>query len=254
MADSPGKPSIPVRTANVQLTIRGRRLALKFSVPDRSLGPNELLPFYRAMSEGLMSLAVHEAKARGHQVSCKAGCGACCRQLVPISPIEARHLARLVESMPEPRRSEIAARFAQAREQLEAAGLMPRLSNPQDAPPEQMRELNLEYWALRIPCPFLENESCSIYHDRPIACREYLVVTDPKHCAEARPENVRALEPPGGPITHRLPRTDRSPGGKPVDWVPLILSPDYAREHPDEAMPRPSTDWVGEFFEGLPKE
>ena len=56
---------------------------------------------------------------------------------------------------------------------------------------EEQRELNLEYWALKIACPFLENESCSIYKDRPIACREYLVVTDPKHCAEARPENVK---------------------------------------------------------------
>ena len=134
MADSSGTPSTPMRTANVQLTIRGRRLALKFSVPDRSLQPNDLLPFYRSMSEGLMSLAVHEAKGQGHQVTCKAGCGACCRQLVPISPIEARHLMKVIESMPEPRRSEIRQRFADAREKLQAAGLMPRLGNPQDAP------------------------------------------------------------------------------------------------------------------------
>ena len=254
MPDPLPKTATPVRTASVQLTIRGRKVGMRFSVPDRALRPGELLSFYRTMSEGLMSLAVHDAKSYGHQVSCRAGCGACCRQLVPISAIEARHLMKLVEAMPEPRRSEIRRRFADAKEKLEAAGLMPRLSNPQDAPPEQMRELNLEYWALRIPCPFLEDESCSIYKDRPVACREYLVVSDPKHCAEERPENVRALEPPGGPITQRMPRTDRSAGGRPIDWVPLILSPDYAKDHPDEGPARPSQEWVEELFKGLPGE
>jgi NADH:ubiquinone oxidoreductase subunit D len=61
-------------------------------------------------------LAEENARASGATVSCKKGCGACCRQLVPVSEIEARQLKELVEQMPEPRRSEIWARFERARE------------------------------------------------------------------------------------------------------------------------------------------
>lgn len=242
-----------MRTANVQLTVRGRKLGMRVSVPDRDVRPAELLPFYRSMSEAMMNMVTHDAAASGYSVSCKAGCGACCRQLVPISAIEARQLTKLVEEMPEPRRSEIKRRFQEAIEKTARADLLARMSNPQDADPRTTREINLEYWKLRIPCPFLENESCSIYADRPIACREFLVVSDPSHCSEDRPDNVRALGPPAGPISHRLPRPYRSPGGKPIDWVPLILLLDFAMRHPNEPDARPATQWVNEFFEGLPK-
>ena len=42
-------------------------------------------------------------RPRGVRVSCRAGCGACCRQLVPIAEAEARRIRDLVEAMPEPR-------------------------------------------------------------------------------------------------------------------------------------------------------
>ena len=48
--------------------------------------------------------------ARGEAISCKAGCGACCRQLVPVSETEAHHLRDVVEAMPEPRRAAVTAR------------------------------------------------------------------------------------------------------------------------------------------------
>jgi hypothetical protein len=46
------------------------------------------------------------------------------------------------------------------------------------------RELALEYFYQRIPCPFLENESCSIHPIRPLVCREYLVSSPSEHCAD----------------------------------------------------------------------
>jgi Fe-S-cluster containining protein len=250
-------PAIPSSggfcTADVELTIHGRRLNARVKVPDRAVRPAELLSFYRMMSDGLMSLAVRDAQAAGSAISCKAGCGACCRQLVPISAVEARHLAKLIESMPEPRRTEVRGRFAAVRVTLEKAGLLPRLLHPQDFPDEQMRELNLEYWDLRVPCPFLEDESCSIHKDRPIACREFLVTSDARHCAEPRPDNVRPLDPPGGPITMRLPRDERSPAGHPIHWVTLALAPDFVAEHPQEPPARHATTLVRDFLEGMSK-
>lgn len=39
------------------------------------------------------------------------------------------------------------------------------------------------YFALGIPCPFLVDDSCGIHPARPLACREYVVASDPTHCA-----------------------------------------------------------------------
>jgi Fe-S-cluster containining protein len=37
-----------------------------------------------------------------------------------------------------------------------------------------------------MPCPFLEDESCSIHPDRPLVCREYLVTSPAELCAGPR--------------------------------------------------------------------
>ncbi|HWE97846.1 MAG TPA: YkgJ family cysteine cluster protein [Tepidisphaeraceae bacterium] len=242
--------SSPVRTATVELTINGRRIGLRVAVPDRALRPAELLPVYRSISEQLMAVAVQDVERAGFKVSCKAGCGACCRQLVPISPIEARELVKVIDRMPEPRRTEVRRRFSAVRHALQEAGLLERLTDPRHA--REGSALSEEYWRLRLPCPFLENESCSIYPDRPIACREYLVVSPAAHCAEPTSENVRAIPLPAGPVPVRVPHHERNADGTPADWVALTLSPDYVAANPTEPPPRPATELVGEFFAGAP--
>ncbi len=52
-------------------------------------------------------------------------------------------------------------------------------------------ELGLDYHRLGIACPFLEDEKCSIYGERPLACRQYIVTSHPRHCAD----------PSGGAVT-----------------------------------------------------
>lgn len=50
----------------------------------------------------------------------------------------------------------------------------------------------------RRPCPFLKDGACSVYADRPMACRSFFSVTDPDACSpgsEQEPTNPK-LEPP----------------------------------------------------------
>lgn len=241
-------PAVPMRTANVEITVKGRRLRMQFNVPEAAVGPGEMMPLFRAVSAALTKTAISEVEKAGHKISCKRGCGACCRQLVPISAVEAREVGKLVERLPEPRRSEVKQRFADASKRLEEAGLLPQLRNPGAFDREQMKSLDLEYFAYRIACPFLEEESCSIYEDRPIACREYLVVSPAEHCSEATAVNVRAIAPIAGPVSAGIPSADMSPSGKPVKWVPLILAVEYAGNHPEELAARPAPEMVEEFF------
>src|SRR6476659_116169 len=112
---------------NVELTIAGRRLRARIPVPPDPVDPTRLLPVLQSLADTMVDHSVRAAAERGRPLSCKAGCGACCRQLVPISRIEARRIAEVVEAMPEPRRSIVRKRFADAIEVLRSDGMLDRL-------------------------------------------------------------------------------------------------------------------------------
>ena len=241
---------MPSVTADVELTVNGRRLAMRVSVPQGPVPPAQLLPLYRGLAEHLTSLAIEAAKAAGHEVSCRKGCAACCRHLIPVSALEARELVKWVERLPEPRRSVVRQRFADARRRLEseAPDLLQRLLRVEDCSREDAVALGHDYFRLRIACPFLEDESCSIYADRPVDCRQYVVVSPAEQCAVDRSPHVRAITPWGGPVSAAIPSSERTAGGKQVAWVPLVLAPDFVAEHPQEPSPRPGPEIVEEFF------
>ena len=235
--------------------MNGRTLPLRVTVPAGRVAPAALLPVYRGIAERLTAAAVEAAQRAGHRVSCAKGCAACCRQLVPISALEARELMKVVERMPEPRRSIVRQRFADARRRMEteAPALLDRLLRPHDCTADEVIELGHEYFHLGIACPFLEDESCSIYADRPVDCRQYLVVSAARHCAEHRSPHVRAITPWGGPVSAGIPTAERTPEGKPVMWVHLVLAPDFVKQYPKEPPARPGPEMVEEFFDRFGK-
>ncbi len=171
---------------SVKLDLGGVGMTAEVVVPKGAVRVRELLPVLRGFSEAIVGVAVEKAEKGGRKVSCKAGCGACCRQLVPISEAEAHLLAELVAGMAEPRRGEVLGRFAAAREKLKEAGLLEDVAHLPPAGSQEKKELGLAYFREGIACPFLEEESCSIYADRPLICREYLVTNHAKFCAAER--------------------------------------------------------------------
>ena len=56
-----------------------------------------------------------------------------------------------------------------------------------------MRENMPRYLGLELACPFLEDDACSIYAERPSACREYLVSSPKELCARPLTEPVQAV-------------------------------------------------------------
>ncbi len=102
------------------LTIGAERVRASVDVPAAPVPARPLLPFFQGTAHQVIDSAVREARKRGETVSCRAGCGACCRQIVPVSEIEAHHLKELVDAMPEPRRTTVRARFEEARRGLDS--------------------------------------------------------------------------------------------------------------------------------------
>lgn len=244
-------------TVSAEVTLGGAdwKIRTKVSVPAGPMQPVELLPLIQSFTDGVVSSAQQAVQQAGHRVSCKMGCGACCRHLVPISQLEAQHLRDLVDAMPESRRTELLRRFQEAREKLDRAGLLDRLRHPErdteqvcktDQVVTQVCEaLYADYFRLRIACPFLEEESCSIYEDRPVTCRQYLVTSPAENCAQPSAE-IHSVELPLRPLEGLL-RFGGSPGAPPA-WVPLILALEWAHAHPLAQPSRPGPELLREFF------
>jgi Fe-S-cluster containining protein len=236
--------------ATVKLSLYGEPVEIKMSIPTGRVPPSRMLPVFRSVAENIIGSAVTRLEREGASVSCKAGCGACCRQLVPISETEARMLKALVDEMPEPRRGEVKARFESARTNIETAGLIEQLRRDKKPIGSEFRELGMEYFRQGIPCPFLEEESCSIHPDRPIVCREYLVVSPPENCARQNGEPIKSIRMPAE-VSKAVSAIGSPPDAPFERWVPLSLALEWAAEHTNEPEPRPGTELVREMFDRL---
>ena len=235
-------------SVRIGMKVWGDEVEMELTLPAAPTRLESLLPVFQRVADGLVDLAADRAGAEGRAISCAKGCGACCRQLVPISEVEARRIGRLVEELPEPRRAEIGARFERARERLAEAGFLPRLEKREELAGAEIASFGLAYFHLGIPCPFLEEESCSIHKDRPIICREYLVTSPAANCADPKPGTIDQVELPGKVWT-ALARAGMT--GSParfIPWVPLVLAPGWASAHPDASEPRPVEEMVRSVF------
>jgi Fe-S-cluster containining protein len=211
------------------------RRAVTIKAPAKSLPRSELLPILQAFDNEVVTLAEEESARQGKRISCCAGCGACCRQFVPIAESEAHHLAAVVERMPSPRREEIKRRFADGLAAYEQAGIRDRLASADQLPDEASRgEFGLAVFRIGVACPFLESESCGIYPDRPLACREFLVTSPAVNCQNPGPDNIERVPLPAQ-LSEALYRFGSRGERQPARWMPLMLALEYAAEHRQEA-------------------
>jgi Fe-S-cluster containining protein len=239
--------------ATSDCTIEGDdfRLTFRVTVPAGPARAGELLPVARALSDAVVSHTCRMVEEAGAAISCKKGCGACCRNLVAVSEVEARRIRDLVDELPEPRRSAVRSRFADARERLERAGLLETLRAAEVWTAEQYAARVAAYFQQGIPCPVLEDESCSIYEERPIACREYLVTSPPEYCARLGSEGVRRVRLPVR-VANAVARWQATPREHFLEsWVPLVLAPEWADAHPEDPPRQPGTELLRELLDGL---
>jgi len=246
-----GKTLAEPRTARVVLGLPTGEIELELEVPPGLARVDQLLPMARALTEQIVDLTVSQVEEEGRKISCRAGCGACCRQLVPIAEAEARGIRDLVASLPEPRQSQVKARFAEALLRLDAAGLLAPLRARADWDNARRREIGLAYFRQGVPCPFLEDESCSIHPERPLACREYLVTSPPEHCADPRVGHVEGVKMPASVWTAVARLDPVEPGARSIRWVPLILALEWTEAHPDEPPGQPAAELVRRLFENI---
>jgi Fe-S-cluster containining protein len=231
-------PDSSSSTATLRLTVGDLRIAHPLTVPNAAVPASDVVPAL----QGLVNAVVDSAEA-GKTISCRKGCGACCRQLVPISRSEGERLLDLVEAMPRERRGKIKRRFAAAEAILEPAGFA-RPAGKTDREKTD-RELSTSYFALGVPCPFLEDESCSIHVERPLVCREYLVTSPAELCAGPVQEGVTPVPVPKFSLAARKLQDDKD------EWFPLALLMAWSRSRPKSSSRRTGPEWVQRFLKNL---
>lgn len=226
---------MPAVDFKFRLDAADRSIEASVHLPDEPLRPVEILPVVLSLTDAVVAMSESRTTGNGEAISCRAGCGACCRQLVPVSELEALHLAQLVAAMPRERRDRVVERFREACER--AAPVLEGFHTATgDAVLAEMGEAASPYFALGIPCPFLEQESCGIHPHRPSICREYLVTSHPEHCARLDTVRVKRVPVPVTVSSTLIYFSDGRGTAEP-SVMPLIESLDWAAKHRDEPQP-----------------
>jgi Fe-S-cluster containining protein len=232
--------------AKIHLNVYGQEHVVEARVRVGPARPVDVIPLAHKVADALTDIVVRDAVERGEPPACHAGCSACCRlYLPPIAPLEALALARLVKAMPGKQRETVRRRFSAAVRRLEQVGLL----DPQRAPgstvlrvPMAEGKSNVEmagerYRAAGITCPFLESDRCSIYAERPVACRQHLVISEAALCSGTDPDVVKAVP-------------------RPVQLLGVLLDHSAALGDVDPlAMPLPlALEWAEVYAEALEGE
>jgi Fe-S-cluster containining protein len=215
--------------ANFTLKIGEDLLAMEASVPDARTSAVELIPVFQKLTDQIVAHSIELTERNGKTISCKAGCGACCKQPVPVTLLELEHLNSVIKKMPEQRQQRVRATFAHHLSVIEDAGLLDSLQNISDLAPDQRRQLAKDYFKLGLECPFLENQSCGIYQDRPLECREFLVTSDPRYCAELDPQGIEHVEQQAWMASALRKLSIDSQSSDSCGWVLMIFALEMAK-------------------------
>src|SRR5215471_7198284 len=114
-------PSVDV---SFSLRIGDGTLNANLTVPAGKTTLTELLPILQDFDSSMINHVVGEATEAGHPISCRKGCGACCRQMVPLSIFEAEFLGEWFSTLLEERQTELEERFRRGLLKLKEAGIL----------------------------------------------------------------------------------------------------------------------------------
>ena len=186
----------------------------------------------------------------GGAISCRSGCAACCRHLVTVAPPEAFALLDAVEQLPVVEQEAVAARFRAAQARInESLGA----DFTRAAQELSFGDVAERYFQLDLPCPFLVEEQCTVYEERPMVCRSYVVRSDPSYCRTPdAPEWQRIVVPVD--LTRALEGMTHGVWPDAPLCIPLLHALDWARAHPHfRQVGAPGTDMVPALLQIMQK-
>jgi Fe-S-cluster containining protein len=188
----------------------------------------DLVPTAFELTDIIVMRAIARETKAGHPVTCRAGCGVCCSQMVPVSPPEVFYLVDMLSSLPSEMHNSIRQRFELITAVLEQRNMIDYLMEPEYSD-DPFLAIARDYFSLNLPCPFLVDASCGIYEHRPVACRDYNVTSPAEWCTDPYSHEVAKVRTVL-PLSAPLARLSAALTGSKPRLIPLTLAPRWVQE------------------------
>lgn len=191
-AGAGGERRNTVDVIGLELDIPGEPLHFRIGVADGPAKLADIVPLARAICTKITDVVIKKTQMNEEHIPCRQGCSACCRYIVPVSIPEAFRM-----------REELLARPASQQKLMQRSCLLAARRILKRKPTKLLAKQATEnqsndiaglkaladwYAALNVPCPFHCMGICTVYGQRPIACREHLVKGSARACSGRRGE------------------------------------------------------------------
>jgi len=170
----------------LELDILGKKMNFHIRAGKDQARLADIVPLARMLCTEITDVVLQSVSINGGQIACRKGCLACCRHLIPLSVPEAFRLNEEISAATGRRRESVwKTCLHAARQILDRKPPIPLMSQAAEASPASSVDLNIVskwYRDFKLDCPFLHNGVCTIYEQRPLACREHYVTGSARAC------------------------------------------------------------------------
>jgi Fe-S-cluster containining protein len=171
----------------LELGILGKEVDFSIAVVKGQATLADIVPLARTICTKITDVVVESICSDGGRIPCRKGCVACCGPyLVPLSVPEALRLNEEISAAPPNQREPMlrACLLAAHRilNQKPPEPFLDQTTEPSQAGPAELNLVLSWYASLKLPCPFLCKGLCTIYQQRPMACRELFVKDSADAC------------------------------------------------------------------------
>jgi Fe-S-cluster containining protein len=174
----------------LELDILDKPVKLHIGVGQGQARLTDIVPLAQALCSKVTDAVLERARSDGGYIPCQKGCSACCSSLVPLSVPEAFRMREAILAMPEFQR-----RMIEQSCLLVAQRILKRkppksfVDQTTGTSPHSLDEGNMVaswYRNMNLTCPFHYKGVCTIYEQRPLACREHFVKGSVRACRGER--------------------------------------------------------------------
>lgn len=219
----------------VKLDIFGKRLHICIDAKNTPAKLSDLVPLARLLSTKITSITRRHITNNRDVIPCRPSCSQCCRYLVPLTIPEAMYLTEEVTAMAQSERTFVEESFLMAARcilELTPKHFVEKLTKTEPLTHSKLKDISDWYRQINLPCPFLLNGLCTIYEQRPVACREYLVTGSASNCKADGTNYAQRVKMPVSifealtQLTSELERTNTE-----VIILPFAIA--WCRENPE---------------------
>ena len=234
-------------TLTANINVWGNTFKVRIAFEDKPTRLSELVPLARQLSSKITQSVMEELHQRNIRIPCGKGCCMCCRYLTPLCIPEASRTAEeIYAAPPHRRRNLLQAHLLAARQIMKSISTQLIIGQSQTADFTDLADLKrLSHWytALKLDCPFLNEGICTNYEQRPLACREHLVIGSARQCRTEQSNGPQMLRMPLS-ILDCLAKLASELEQTEVDSVMLPMAPAWYNQN----MQRANRTWPAKYM------